>query len=129
MSVQQSLATLLADMGFAQLALLFLLVGAYLLAINASYGEKLRSGAASVAFVSAIAFAAVTPSWMSGVAFLALMVVAVAAFAAAAWAMSAVLGLGTGGAGAAVGEERIVAPLALPQPTPARARVASLRPL
>jgi hypothetical protein len=94
MSLLESLASLLSDMGFAQLSLAFVIVGAYALAINGSFSGALRSGAASVAFVAGAAFAAVTPAWVSGIVFLALVVVGVAAFAAAAWVVSALLGLG-----------------------------------
>ena len=94
MSLLESLASLLSDMGFAQLTLAFLVVGAYALAINGSFSGNLRSGAASVVFVAGAAFAAVTPLWASGIVFLALVVVGLAAFAAAAWVVSALLGLG-----------------------------------
>jgi hypothetical protein len=94
MSLLESLASLLSDMGFAQLSLAFVVVGAYALAINGSFSGALRSGAGSVAFVAGAAFAAVTPAWVSGIVFLALVVVSVAAFAAAAWVVSALLGLG-----------------------------------
>jgi hypothetical protein len=95
MSLLQSLALLLSDMGFAQLALAFIVVGAYSLAINGSLSGAVRGGAGSVAFSAGAAFAALTPLWASGVVFLALVVAAVALFAAAAWAVSAVLGMGT----------------------------------
>lgn len=94
MSLLESLASLLSDMGFAQLSLAFLVVFTYALAINGSFNGALRSGAGSIAFFAGAAFAAVTPSWVSGIFFLALVIVGVAAFAAAAWVVSALLGLG-----------------------------------
>jgi hypothetical protein len=95
MSMLEGLASTLAEMSFAQLALVFLAVGAYSMAINGAFAGAARSGAASAAFVSAVAFAALAPSWVSGVVFLAVAVLAVAVFAAAAWALSAMLGLGS----------------------------------
>lgn len=94
MSLLDALASTLADMGFVQLALFFLVVSAYSVAINGAYGANLRSGAASASFAAAAAFAALSTSWMGGVAFLAIAVLAVAAFAAAAWGLSALLGFG-----------------------------------
>jgi len=90
----EGLASTLAEMSFVQLALVFLAVGAYSMAINGAFGGAARSGAASASFVAAVAFAALTPSWISGVVFLAVSVLAVAAFAGAAWALSALLGIG-----------------------------------
>ncbi len=86
MSMLEGLDSTLAEMGFVQLALIFLAVGAYSMAINGAFGAGARSGAASASFVAAVGFAALTPSWISGVVFLAVAVLAVAAFAAAAWA-------------------------------------------
>ena len=94
MSMLEGLASTLAEMSFVQLALVFLAVGAYSMAINGAFGGAARSGAASASFVAAVAFAALTPSWISGVVFLAVSVLAVAAFAGAAWALSALLGIG-----------------------------------
>jgi hypothetical protein len=90
----EGLAATLADMGFVQLALLFVVVGAYAVAINGSLGAGLRSGAASAAFVSGIGFATLAPSWMGGVVFLALAVLSVALFAGSTWLVAALLGLG-----------------------------------
>jgi len=95
MSMLDGLAFTLAEMSFVQLALVFLAVGAYSMAINGAFGGAARSGAASASFVAAVAFAALSPSWISGVVFLAVAVLAVAAFAATAWALSAMLGLGS----------------------------------
>ncbi len=94
MSMLDGLASILAEMGFVQLTLVFLAVGTYSLAINGAFGGTLRSGAASTSFAAAVGFSALTPSWVSGVVFLALAVLAVAAFAGAAWGVSALLGLG-----------------------------------
>jgi hypothetical protein len=130
MSLLQSLAVLLSEMGFVQLALAFLVVGAYSLAINGSFGATLRAGAGSIAFVAGVAFAALTPSWMSGVTFLALVVAAVAAFAAAAWLLSTMLGVG-GHTGPLVmtGAERVEARAPAPQPARAIAPSAAVRSL
>jgi len=95
MSMLEGLASTLAEMGFVQLALVFLAVGAYSMAINGALGSGVRSGAASTSFAAAVGFSALTPSWISGVVFLAVAVLAIAAFAAAAWALSALLGLGS----------------------------------
>jgi len=67
MSMLEGLASTLAEMSFVQLALVFLAVGAYSMAINGAFGSGARSGAASTSFVAAVAFAALTPSWISGV--------------------------------------------------------------
>src|SRR5580765_8168403 len=71
MSMLEGLASTLAEMSFVQLALVFLAVGAYSMAINGAFGGGARSGAASASVVAAVAFAALTPSWISGVVVLA----------------------------------------------------------
>ena len=95
MPMLDALTATLAEMGFVQLALVFLALGAYSMAINGAFGGSARSGAASASFVAGVAFAALSPSWISGVVFLAASVLGVAAFAAAAWGISALLGLGS----------------------------------
>ena len=126
MSMLEGLASTLAEMSFVQLALVFLAVGAYSMAINGAFGSGARSGAASAAFVAAVAFAALTPSWISGVVFLAVSVLAVAAFAGAAWALSALLGVGAErGVIIAVEEEERV-PFRFPVPQSLRALAASV---
>jgi len=123
----EGLASTLAEMSFAQLALVFLAVGAYSMAINGAFGSAVRSGAASASFVAAVAFAALTPSWISGVVFLAVSVLAIAAFAGAAWALSALLGLGAErGVVFADAEEEARVPLRLPVPQSLRALAASV---
>ena len=125
MSMLEGLAATLAEMSFVQLALVFLAVGAYSMAINGAFGSAARSGAASASFVAAVAFAALTPSWISGVVFLAVAVLAIAAFAGAAWALSKALGLGAErGVVLAVEEEERV-PFRLPVPRSLRAIAAS----
>jgi len=126
MSMLDGLAATLAEMSFVQLALVFLAVGAYLMAINGAFGGAARSGAASASFVAAVAFATLSPSWISGVVFLAVSVLAVAAFAGAAWGLSSVLGLGDErGVIVAVEEEERV-PFRLPVPQSLRAFAASV---
>jgi hypothetical protein len=122
----EGLAATLAEMSFVQLALVFLAVGAYSMAINGAFGGAVRSGAASASFVAAVAFAALSPSWISGVVFLAVSVLAVAAFAGAAWGLCALLGLGTerGVVVAMETEERV--PFRLPLPQSLRALAASV---
>jgi hypothetical protein len=129
MSLLQSLALLLSEMGFAQLALAFVVVAAYSLAINGSFGANLRTGAGSVAFAAGVAFAALTPAWVSGVTFLALVIAAVAAFAATAWLLSAMLGLGAQSGPLGVSEERAEARAPAPQPARAIATTAVVRSL
>ncbi|MGZ8260561.1 MAG: hypothetical protein ACXWUL_08430, partial [Caldimonas sp.] len=51
-------------------------------------------------------FSTLAPSWMSGVVFLGLAVVAVALFAGATWLVAATLGLGAERGPVVVGEER-----------------------
>jgi hypothetical protein len=127
MSMLDGLGSTLAEMGFVQLALVFLAVGAYLMAINGAFGSGVRSGAASASFVSAVGFATLTPSWISGVVFLAVAVLAVAAFAGAAWAISAALGLGAErGVVVVPVEEPARAPFRLALPQSLRALAASL---
>jgi hypothetical protein len=106
MSMLEGLASTLTEMGFAQLSLLFLAVGAYSIAINDSFGAGARSGAASAAFASGVAFSTLAPSWMSGVVFLALSVLVVALFAAASWLVAALLGVGAERGTVVVAEER-----------------------
>jgi hypothetical protein len=107
----EGLASTLTEMGFAQLGLLFLAVCAYSIAINGSFGASARSGAASTAFVSGVAFSTLAASWMSAVVFLALVVLVVALFAASSWLVAAALGLGAERGTVAVGEERVPAPV------------------
>jgi hypothetical protein len=118
----EGLSLTLVDMGFAQLSLLFLAVGAYSIAINGSFGGGARSGAASASFASGVAFSTLAPSWMSGVVFLALAVLAVALFVAASWLAATLLGLGSerGTIAVAANEERA------PQPAPAFGTVRGL---
>ena len=126
MSMLEGLASTLAEMSFVQLALVFLAVGAYSMAINGAFGGAARSGAASASFVAAVAFAALTPSWISGVVFLAVSVLAVAAFAGAAWGLSALLGVGAQRGVVIAVEEEARAPFRLPVPQALRALAASV---
>ncbi len=126
MSMLEGLGSTLAEMGFVQLALVFLAVGAYAMAINGAFGANARSGAASASFVAAVGFAALTPSWISGVVFLAVAVLAVAGFAGAAWAISAALGLGAERGVVIAVEEEARVPLRLPVPRTLRALAASV---
>jgi hypothetical protein len=95
------------------------------MAINGAFGASARRGAASASFVAAVGFAALTPSWISGVAFLAVAVLAVAAFAGAAWALSALLGLGAERGVVVALEEEERVPFRLPMPQSLRALAAS----
>ena len=127
MSMLEGLASTLAEMSFVQLALVFLAIGAYSMAINGAFGSAARSGAASASFVACVAFAALSPSWISGVVFLAVSVLAVAAFAGSAWAISALLGLGAErGVVIAEAEEEERVPFRLPVPQSLRALAASV---
>ena len=129
MSLLDSLALLLSDMGFAQLVLAFIVVASYSLAINGSMSGAVRSGAGSAAFSAGVAFAALTPSWVSGVVFLALVVAAVAAFAGAAWLVSALLGLGAESGTVIANEERSSAWVPAAQPVRALAPSTAVRSL
>ena len=126
MSMLEGLASTLAEMSFVQLTLVFLAVGTYSMAINGAFGGGARSGAASTSFVAAVAFAALTPSWISGVVFLAVLVLAVAGFAGAAWALSAMLGVGAERGVVLAVEEQERAPFRLPVPQSLRAFAASV---
>ena len=126
MSMLEGLASTLAEMSFVQLALVFLAVGAYSMAINGAFGGAARSGAASASFVAAVAFAALTPSWISGVVLLAVSVLAVAGFAGAAWALSAMLCLGAERGAVLAVEEEARVPFRLPVPQSLRALAASV---
>ena len=114
MSMLQGLASTLSEMGFAQLCLLFLAVGAYSVAINGAFGGGARSGAASAAFAAAVGFSTLAPSWMSGVVFLALAILGVAFFAAASWLVAAALGLGAERGPVAVAVEAAPVPALAP---------------
>ena len=72
MSMLEGLASTLAEMSFVQLALVFLAVGAYSIAINGSFGGQRSQRRSQRGFVSGVAFAALHASWISGVVFLAL---------------------------------------------------------
>ena len=61
----EGLASVLRDMSLGELALALAAILAYSLAINGSYGAGLRSGAASVAFASAVGFSTLASGWMS----------------------------------------------------------------
>jgi len=122
----EGLASTLAEMSFVQLALVFLAVGAYSMAINGAFGGGARSGAASASFVAAVAFATLTPSWISGVVFLAVSVLAIACFAGAAWALSAALGVGAERGIVVAVEEEARAPFRLLVPQSLRAFAASV---
>ena len=126
MSMLEGLAATLAEMSFVQLALVFLAVGAYSMAINGAFGGAARSGAASASFVAAVAFATLSPSWISGVVFLAVLVLAVAGFAGSAWALSAMLGLGAERGAVLAVEEEARVPFRLPVPQSLRALAASV---
>jgi len=126
MSMLEGLASTLAEMSFVQLTLVFLAVGTYSMAINGAFGGGARSGAASTSFVAAVAFSALTPSWISGVVFLAVLVLAVAGFAGSAWALSAMLGLGAERGVVLAVEEQERAPFRLPVPQSLRALAASV---
>jgi hypothetical protein len=102
----EGLASTLTAMGFIQLSLLFVAVGAYAMAINGSFGGSVRTGAAGAAFASGIGFSTLAPSWMSGVVFLALAIFAVALFAGASWLVAALLGVGAERGAVVVSEER-----------------------
>jgi hypothetical protein len=117
MSMLEGLAATLTDMGFVQLALLFAVVGAYALAINGSLGAEFRSGAASAAFVSGIAFSTLATSFMGGVVFLAIAVFSIALFAGSTWIIAAMLGLG--GERGPVAVEEVRAPVQAPTLQPA----------
>jgi uncharacterized protein (UPF0261 family) len=114
MSLLEGLAATLTDMGFVQLALLFAAVGAYAIAINGSFGAGLRSGAASAAFVSAIAFSTLAPVFMGGVVFLAIAVFSIALFAGSTWVIAAMLGLGGERGPVLVAVEEARAPMRAP---------------
>ena len=126
MSMLEGLASTLAEMGFVQLALVFLAVGAYSMAINGALGSGVRSGAARTSFAAAVGFSALTPSWISGVVFLAVLVLAVAGFAGSAWALSAMLGLGAERGAVLAVEEEARVPFRLPVPQSLRALAASV---
>ena len=126
MSMLDGLASTLAEMSFVQLTLVFLAVGTYSMAINGAFGGGARSGAGSASFVAAVAFAALTPSWISGVVFLAVLVLAVAGFAGSAWALSAMLGLGAERGAVLAVEEEARVPFRLPVPQSLRALAASV---
>ena len=71
MSMLEGLASTLAEMGFVQLALVFLAVGAYSMAINGAFGAACAAARRARRSSAAVAFSALTPSWISGVVFLA----------------------------------------------------------
>ena len=114
MSMLEGLAATLTDMGFVQLALLFVAVGAYAIAINGAFGAGLRSGAASTAFVAGIGFSTLATSFMGGVVFLSLAVFSIALFAGSTWLVAAALGLGGERGPVAVAVEEVRAPVRTP---------------
>ena len=126
MSMLEGLAVTLNDMGFVQLALLFVAVGAYALAINGSLGAGLRSGAASAALVAGIGFSALATSFMGGAVFLALAVFSIALFAGSTWVIAATLGLGGERGPVAAAVEEVRAPVPAPALRAARGLAAGL---
>jgi len=111
MSLVEGLASLLREMALGELALALAALLAYSVAINSSYSAALRSGAASVAFVMAVGFTTLTPSWMSAIVFLGLAIVGIAAFAGLAWMLSSLLGLGQVGTVGVAADEAPVVPM------------------
>jgi hypothetical protein len=93
MSPLDSMAASLESMGFAQLGCAFIAIFAYAFSLNASLTLAMRLWSGLAAFVAATTFAALTPSWVSGVALMGLAIVATGAFVAGAWLLSAVFGL------------------------------------
>jgi hypothetical protein len=127
MSLVEGLASLLREMALGELGLALAAILAYSIAINSSYSSAMRSGAASVAFASAMGFTTLSPAWMSAIVFLGLAVVAVAVFAGLAWTMSSLLGLGA--VDVRVRADEVTVAPSLPQPTRGFAPHTSAQPL
>lgn len=94
MSVSDSVRLILATMGFAQLALAFAAVTSYVLTLNPSLTARLRTIAGLSALLAVAAFSLVVPSWMGGIAVMAMAVAGISAFAGSAWLCARLLGLG-----------------------------------
>jgi hypothetical protein len=93
MSPLDSLVSSLQSMGFAQLGCAFVATLTYACALNPSLSSRVRLWSGAGAFVAAVVFSALTPSWMSGVALMGLVIVATAVFVAGAWLLAAIFGL------------------------------------
>ena len=95
MSPLDSIGSSLQTMGFAQLGCAFIAMLAYAFALNASLTVPMRLWSGLAALVAAATFSALTPSWVSGVALMGLVIVATGAFVAATWLLAALFGLRT----------------------------------
>ncbi len=95
MSLLDSLRDSLASMGFLQLALAFVALLAYSLALAVALTPIVRVGAIGTALAAAALFTLATPRWMDGFVLMAMAVVACGAFAGLTWLIAQALGVGT----------------------------------
>jgi hypothetical protein len=94
MSVADGLQHSLAGMGFTELALAFVGLTGYALALNGALGARFRGRAAVTAVLAAAAFCVFVDPWTYGVVFVALAIGAMGLFVASVWAVSALCGFG-----------------------------------
>ena len=84
----------LAGMGFTELALAFVALTGYALALNGALAARTRWRAAWAAMLAAVAFCVFANPWVHGVVLVVLGVAAMGLWVAAAWAISALCGFG-----------------------------------
>jgi hypothetical protein len=87
MTFSEELQHTLQTMGFVQLLLVLVFLGAYVLALSGLTGAVGRQRAAVLALGAAVGFAAVTPAWAIGAMLMVLAVAGIGLFVAAVLAL------------------------------------------
>jgi hypothetical protein len=91
MSVADELHLTLRSMGFLQLLMAIVFLGAYSVACSTLFGSRGRTRAAGLALLTAVAFTALTQPWVHGALLVAGAVAGLGLFSAASWLLSAAL--------------------------------------
>jgi hypothetical protein len=91
MSVASELHLTLRSMGFMQLLIAIVFLGAYSVACSTLFGGRGRTRAAGVALLTAVAFTALTQPWVHGALMVAGAIAGLGMFSAIGWLLSAVL--------------------------------------
>ncbi len=109
MSELGGLHSSLEAMDFSELALAFIAIAGYAIALNGLFSARSRGYGAVLALAAAAGFAASLGEWIDGVMLMALMVAAMGLFVGIVWTLSALCGLTRG-------PEAIEAAASLPAP-------------
>jgi len=91
MSVASELHLTLKSMGFMQLLVAIVFLGAYSVACSTLFGSRGRTRAAGLALLSAVAFTALTQPWVHGALMVAGAIAGLGLFSAVGWVLSAAL--------------------------------------